>query len=695
MEQWVWWYWNHGFSIIPVKQNKAPNIDRWEDFQYRRPTENQIQKWLDSKKFQNVGIICGAVSDNLVVIDIDDASIVDELDLNLDKISEYGWVARTGKGYHIYLKDIGNPGGPQRYRRLKLDKCANGSYVVAPPSKHQNTAIYSFMNISKPEDLHPLKERDVGRMWNQIIEQVAHLKGEQVQTPTVFSENGDADCVELIKKGVDEGQRNEAAFALANYYKNIKKLSATEVETLVKKWNTENKPSLPIGEISAVINSAMKPKYKTGCPRIREIGFCPYKTTKECPFINKEIPRKHFSSAPQSLQDVYTRIGKWLFVPDTDRIDVVLAVALSNQYKGLPLWLFIIGSSGDAKSEIVATLDGMPNLIKIDQITPKTLASGAKEGGKKVHDLGEELQNKSTILLFKDLACLTTLKSDDKREIWGQFRTLYDGEINKKTGSGVHTLYKNCHVTIIACMTKLFKQEQLVKEQLGTRELQYEIWANPKHDIEKMKKAMSHRGKEKEMREELRETVQGFLSTKEFDESIVMPADIFDFLLKKCAKLRLLRATAYNDYYSPRAELIGDADAEVTTRVMQQFDVLYCSLKSLDEEYPLEKFKKIIENVVKSSSHPIRYKLYNFFEKKSFEWYNLNQLHSELRIGRKSISGQCEILWNLDYLEKQNREEEVYFGNKWQDVVYYKKKSPLTPAKNDEDWHNKGQLFFK
>ena len=122
-----------------------------------------------------------------------------------------------------------------------------------------------------------------------------------------------------------------------------------------------------------------------------------------------------------TLADVYNMVRKWLYMPSTERIDVILATAISLHYKGNPLWVFIVGKSGDGKTELVKALDGLPHTRKIDQLTGNTLASGKKGA----HDLGSELTGRRTILIFTDLACLTSINKDEKKRIWGQFRTLY------------------------------------------------------------------------------------------------------------------------------------------------------------------------------------------------------------------------------------------------------------------------------
>ena len=356
-----------------------------------------------------------------------------------------------------------------------------------------------------------------------------------------------------------------------------------------------------------------------------------------------------------SLNDVHRVVKKWLYIPSTERIDIILATAISLHNPGRPLWVFIVGNSGDGKTEIVKALDGLPHTRKIDQISANTLASGRNR--KNACDLGAELQDKKTILVITDLACLTSLNKDEKKKIWSQFRTLYDGEIHKDTGERTKIKYTNCIVAIIGCTTSAIKNEYHIHQQLGTRELLYGTEADPEDDECKMRRAIDNMGRQKKMHQELKTTIQGFIKSHVFDNSIQLPADVLDFIINECMKLKILRATGPTDWYS--GELGGDAEAEVPTRLMEQLTVLYKSLKSLDADYPIKSFKNIVRNIVRTSSESIRYKLYHIFKKSPAEWMTVPQLQRMTRIGRKAIIAQCEILWNLRSLEKDIREELV------------------------------------
>jgi hypothetical protein len=386
---------------------------------------------------------------------------------------------------------------------------------------------------------------------------------------------------------------------------------------------------------------------------------------------------EYYDNRPKSFKELYARLGKWLFLPRTHFIDVILATVISNQrVKGEPLFTFIVGPSGDGKSTIVRALKDLRGYkVKcLDRITKNTFATGMtvrRKSGKseKVHDLGDDLADSSTILLIPDLACLTSLRSEDKKEVWATLRTLYDGDIYKDTGTGVHIAHTNCHVTIIGCSTTTLKSEILIHQHLGSRELMYEIPTKRSHNKEKMRKGRLNFRQAEEMEEDVKYLIQSFLAGKKLDMDMEVPDNIYENIEDAANKLSLLRAHAPVDYHSQYGELIEDVSPEVPVRLAKQLRLLYIALHSLDGNYDDKTFLTIMERIVYSSSNSIRYRLYEYFESNKDTMRSVSDLHESIKIGRKTISAQCEALVNIGILTKHVQEEN-HFG-RTVDVSYY------------------------
>ena len=63
-------YVNSGLSVISTDNTKR-SIGSWKQYQYNLPTDQQLASMFAHPKVQGLAIICGAVSNNLEVIDVD------------------------------------------------------------------------------------------------------------------------------------------------------------------------------------------------------------------------------------------------------------------------------------------------------------------------------------------------------------------------------------------------------------------------------------------------------------------------------------------------------------------------------------------------------------------------------------------------------------------------------------------------
>lgn len=379
-----------------------------------------------------------------------------------------------------------------------------------------------------------------------------------------------------------------------------------------------------------------------------------------------------------SLDCVHKVFQKYYHIANTNNIDVVLATVISYAMKGDPIWLIFFGASGDLKSSIVTCFEKESFCIKLDNLTPNTLASGKIDAP----DLGHDLQQSSHLLIIPDLATLVSKNQDQKNEIWGQLRTLYDGYINKKTGSGVNKEYENCHVTLVACATNIICDEILIHAQLGTRDFMFDTGSDVSSIDDKVERAYLNVGKEQEIRDEIQKVIHDFLIYHPIKEHPISEP-MKKFLKEKSKELSILRASGSVDRNS--RELLNVVVPEVPTRLIKQFKKLYFALKSLDVDYPDEKCKDIISHVVSSSGNRIRSRVLSILKDKR-DWCNIQDLHLKTKLSRSVVKQQLEVLWNIGILEKKieiervggrivhnyTTGEEYEVGGKVEEVSYYR-----------------------
>lgn len=143
-------YINLGFSIIPLSGKKPANGLKWEVFTKQRADAFQVHNWNKAQMLRNIGLICGPVSGNLVVIDLDGPAAVQAF---RDRFPGYmaTFTVQTTRGLHIYLRPTALP--PNRKQVGKngiIEVRGAGQYVVASPSIHPESGKRYFVRNSRP-----------------------------------------------------------------------------------------------------------------------------------------------------------------------------------------------------------------------------------------------------------------------------------------------------------------------------------------------------------------------------------------------------------------------------------------------------------------------------------------------------------------------------------------------------------------
>jgi putative DNA primase/helicase len=109
-------YQSAGFSLIPIRLDgsKAPKL-QWAEFRDRRASQTDVEQWFNDGD-AGIGIVTGAVSRNLVVLDFDHESadlfprFKDELNRCLPGTLEKLMVVQTPRpGVHVWILLEDNP----------------------------------------------------------------------------------------------------------------------------------------------------------------------------------------------------------------------------------------------------------------------------------------------------------------------------------------------------------------------------------------------------------------------------------------------------------------------------------------------------------------------------------------------------------------------------------------------------------
>jgi len=146
-------YHDAGFSVIPCRVDKRPALTDWKEYQERRASFQEIDSWFsprNAQTHQSIGLVLGAVSDKVVVIDLDGLDAVREFYVRFPKVSGLTLTVATGSGQgaHLYFRvdkipaniNVRTPLGGFEIR-------GNGQYVIAPPSPHPSGKFYKTIAL--------------------------------------------------------------------------------------------------------------------------------------------------------------------------------------------------------------------------------------------------------------------------------------------------------------------------------------------------------------------------------------------------------------------------------------------------------------------------------------------------------------------------------------------------------------------
>lgn len=212
-----------------------------------------------------------------------------------------------------------------------------------------------------------------------------------------------------------------------------------------------------------------------------------------------------------SLDEVYAEFKKWLYLDSTDAIDIMLASVVSQQIDGEPIWMFLVGPPGSAKTETLSSLSWVDNAYMTSSLTPHSLISGASWKDNADPSLIPKLNGK--VMVIKDFTSILSMRDTEKDEIFGILRDAYDGKCGKEFGNGVVRNYES-RFTILAAVTPSIYAMSSSHAALGERFLKFGIGDNLLHRSEDaiIGRAISNINQETTMRSDLADAIQSYIT---------------------------------------------------------------------------------------------------------------------------------------------------------------------------------------
>lgn len=292
---------------------------------------------------------------------------------------------------------------------------------------------------------------------------------------------------------------------------------------------------------------------------------------------DQEEKRESKYDGPIDIEEVRRVFNEWLYLKDTNAIEVCLAVMVSQIVSGDPVWMFLVAAPGGSKTETIQALGKYRKTVMISQLTPHSLLSGSQMGNNDDPSLLPQLNGKT--LLIKDFTSIINMNADARDEVFGILRDAYDGEASKKFGNGITRHFKG-KFTILAGVTPIIYSLSAMQSTMGERFLKLRIGDNLEHHDEdkQIAKAISNTGHETDMRAELADACTTFLEQDwESKKMPSIPGRYLDGISHLARFGSALRGTVTRDKYKGEMYLTKPT-TEVGTRFAKQLAKLGIAL---------------------------------------------------------------------------------------------------------------------
>jgi len=216
-------YIQNNCSVIATGDNKRA-IMPWKEYQSRLATKDELKHQFTHQKCKGLAVICGEVSNNLEVIDVDlkydtSGNLWQRLKEAAPIINELYTVQTKSGGYHIYYRCEAIEGNmklanrPATTEEIKatphvkevvlIETRGEGGYVIAPPTEGYTREKEFFIKVLSSDEREDLLT--ACRSFNEVIqlEKPHHTQSANVNSYSVTpwdDYNHKADVIELLER---------------------------------------------------------------------------------------------------------------------------------------------------------------------------------------------------------------------------------------------------------------------------------------------------------------------------------------------------------------------------------------------------------------------------------------------------------------------------------------------------------------
>jgi hypothetical protein len=292
---------------------------------------------------------------------------------------------------------------------------------------------------------------------------------------------------------------------------------------------------------------------------------------------------------PRTLTETRAAFTRWLGTDyDLTVLDVVLAVAASEQLGGDPAWLLVVSGPGAAKTETVVALAGAGATVTSTITSDGALLSGSPRRDRGKHATGGLLRKLGTrgVLVIKDVTSILSMNRDARGGVLAALREVYDGMWERNLGvDGGQSLRWQGRLVVIGAVTTSWDKAHGVVSAMGDRFLIVRLDSTTKR-VGAGRQAIRNTGEETTMRADLAAAVGGLLTTIDPTANQHLAEEEVEQVLALANVVTLARTAVERDY---RGDVIDAHAPEMPTRFAKQLaQVMRGAMAlSMDRRYAL------------------------------------------------------------------------------------------------------------
>lgn len=290
------------------------------------------------------------------------------------------------------------------------------------------------------------------------------------------------------------------------------------------------------------------------------------------------------AAEPMTLAEVLNVFRKWLHLPDTGLVEVTAGAVAANLMVGDPVWLLAVSGPSSGKTEILQSINRLPNVHLASVLTEGALLSGTPKREKDKSAKGGLLREIGAFghLLCKDFTSVLGMKYEARTAMLSALREIYDGSWTRHVGvDGGRTLSWSGKIGLVAGVTGAIDSHHAVMSLMGERFLLYRQ-ADP--DEAQARRALEHIGDEPTMRAELAAAMAGlFAGLKMPDHAEVLTESERDRLVALAGLAARARSGIERDGHT--REIILIPPPEAPARLALSLARLYAGLRAVGVEY--------------------------------------------------------------------------------------------------------------